>query len=95
MQLHELGSAITEIRERLQRIERAVEHEPCPPSSSPTGERLLKADEVQSRLNISRTTLWQMRRRGEISAVSIGRSVRFRESDVAALVADGGVEVQK
>ena len=47
---------------------------------------LLSTAQVCRRLGIGRTTLHEMRRRGRIEAVTIGRAVRFRASDVDALM---------
>lgn len=47
------------------------------------------------RYAISRTTVWRLRRSGALQSVNIGRAVRYRAADVAALLEDGGVEVQK
>ena len=47
---------------------------------------LLKEEQVCRRLKIGRTTLWQLRRRGELPAVHIGRAVRYRASDVRAFI---------
>lgn len=46
---------------------------------------LLTGDETKSYLKISRTTLWRLRRSGQLPAVNIGRAVRYRLSDVIAL----------
>lgn len=53
-------------------------------------DKLLTADEACTRLSISRTTLWHLRRRGTIAPVYLGRAVRFRASDVDALVETRG-----
>jgi excisionase family DNA binding protein len=49
-------------------------------------ESLLKTSETCDRLAISRTTLHEMRKRGEIEAVRVNGGVRFRASDVDELV---------
>jgi excisionase family DNA binding protein len=78
-----------ELLQRLDRMERKIDQltsdaeNETPAADS---DRLLKPDVVQKRLQVSRTTLWQLRRRGELKAVAIGRAVRFRESDVDALL---------
>ena len=47
---------------------------------------LLKEEQVCRHLKIGRTTLWQLRRRGELPAVHIGRAVRYRASDVRGFI---------
>ena len=48
-------------------------------------ERLMTAEEVQDVFQVSRQTIWRWRRDGILPAVQIGRSVRFRRSDVEKL----------
>ena len=49
---------------------------------------LLSYHDLTIRLNLSRTALWGLVRRGEFPApIKIGRSVRFRESDVTEWIA--------
>ena len=55
---------------------------PEPPSTS----GLVTINEVCERLGISRTTVYQMRKRGDLKAVNIGGAVRFRKEDVDALI---------
>ena len=55
-------------------------NKPDPPSSS-----LLSAKDVCDRLAIGRTTLYNLRKKGEIEAVTVGGSIRFRRADVEAL----------
>ncbi|ACY46970.1 helix-turn-helix domain-containing protein [Rhodothermus marinus] len=47
---------------------------------------LLTPREVCALLRIGRTTLWELRRRGLLRAVYVGRSPRFRREDVEQLV---------
>ena len=47
---------------------------------------LLTPREVCSLLRIGRTTLWELRRRGLLRAIYVGRSPRFRREDVETLV---------
>lgn len=54
---------------------------------------LLKESQARSYLQISRTTLWRLRRSGQLPAVNIGRSVRYRLSDVIALTKKDEVEI--
>ncbi|QXD16989.1 helix-turn-helix domain-containing protein [Rhodocaloribacter litoris] len=57
-------------------------------------DRLLTVREVLDILRIGRTTLHQLRRRGVIEAVHIGRAVRFRASDIERLI-EHGAEVER
>lgn len=52
-------------------------------------EKLLKADDVAEMLNVAKATpyVWAHRRR--IRCVKLGRSLRFKLSDVTALVESG------
>lgn len=52
----------------------------------PASDRLVTINDVCERLDISRTTVYQMRKRGALKAVQIGGAVRFREEDVNALI---------
>ncbi len=47
---------------------------------------LLTPREVCTLLRVGRTTLWELRRKGLLKAVYVGRSPRFRREDVEALV---------
>jgi excisionase family DNA binding protein len=42
----------------------------------------LTEKEVMQRLDISRTTLWELRKKGLIAFLRIGSAVRYREADV-------------
>lgn len=44
---------------------------------------LLTVREVAALLSVSETTVYRLKRRGEISCVKVGSSLRFRPSDVA------------
>lgn len=48
--------------------------------------RLLKADELAERLQVSRYKAYELLRNGDIPAVLIGRLVRCREEDVRAFI---------
>ncbi len=48
--------------------------------------RLLTVDEVARQLRCSQSMVYALVRRGELTAVRIGVSVRFREQDVEAFV---------
>jgi len=54
-------------------------------------EKLLTADEVCQRLNISRQTLYKWGKKGWINPVKLGYAVRWRETDVKA-IQKGGVK---
>lgn len=53
------------------------------------GDRLLKASEVAALLSVSTRLVWRLRATGELPAVTIGRSTRFRRSDVERIIAEG------
>lgn len=86
---------LDELAERAARraADLVVAHLTALQESAATPERLLTSEEARARLHVSTTTLWQMRRRGELVAVQVGRAVRFRASDVDA-IAQGHVAVQ-
>lgn len=46
------------------------------------GDRLLTAEEAAAILRISTKTLYRLRDAGKLNAVKIGRSLRYRESDL-------------
>jgi excisionase family DNA binding protein len=50
-------------------------------------EALLKVSEVAARLRVSVATIRRMVQRGQLPAIKIGKQLRYRESDVAALIA--------
>ena len=54
---------------------------------------LLSVGQVCLLLNISRTTLWKLRRQGHIPTVEIGRALRFRRADVERLMA-GSIDLR-
>jgi predicted DNA-binding transcriptional regulator AlpA len=56
---------------------------------APAEAHLLTGGEVCRRLSIGPTTLWQMRRKGVIIPIYLGRAVRFRAADVEALQKGG------
>jgi len=49
-------------------------------------ERLLRLTDVLDLTRVSRTTILALVRRGDLPVVRIGRALRFRRSDVAALM---------
>lgn len=56
-------------------------------------ESLLTIRDVCATLSVGRTTVWQLRRQGKLPAVQIGSAVRFRRSDVEALIQPENREV--
>ncbi len=46
--------------------------------------KLLTVKEVMEVLRVSRTTLWQMTKRGEIGSYKIGNESRYSEEDIRA-----------
>lgn len=58
-----------------------------PETTSTPSKRLLNRVEVRERWGVSDSTLARLVRRGELVGVKIGRSVRFPEAEVDALVA--------
>ena len=54
--------------------------------SAPTGPHLVTAAEACRRLACGRTKLWDLRRTGQLPTVTLGGAVRFRLSDLDALV---------
>ncbi len=60
-------------------------------------ERLLTVEEVIAHLQISRSKLYQLVREGQLRAVKIGRTVRFRSGTIQAFIeqSEQVVEVAK
>ena len=50
-------------------------------------QRLLSPREAAQVLGISTRTLWDLKGRGEIPCVKIGRSVRYARADIEAFIA--------
>jgi excisionase family DNA binding protein len=50
--------------------------------------KLLKGDDVAEILNISRSLAYLLMRRGEISTIKIGRTVRVRYEDLLKFIKD-------
>lgn len=61
-----------------------------PPKPEQT-DNLLTAEEVSKKLNVSRVTLYQWKRKGWLIPVKLGYAVRWRESDIKA-IQKGGIE---
>ncbi len=59
---------------------------PDPPVIAPD-DRLLRPVEVEARLAISKSKLWQLVQQGDLTPVRMGGAVRFRESAVNAYIA--------
>lgn len=60
------------------------------PSSHSQAAGLATVAEAQSYLRISRTTLHNLERRGDLRPVRIGRALRFRWADLQRLAGEGG-----
>src|SRR6266403_5218871 len=45
---------------------------------------LLDSEEVQTRLKLTRQTLWELRRAGKLVWIKVGGAVRYRREDVEA-----------
>lgn len=52
--------------------------------------RFLSVERTMELTDVSRTTLWHWERKGILLPVKIGRTVKYRESDVIALIEKGG-----
>jgi len=59
--------------------------------SEMTTDKLLTFEDLTEVLSVSRRTAIRLRDNGSIPAVKIGRSVRFRLSDIQAFIERGGV----
>lgn len=55
----------------------------------PFPEILLSSTQVQQMLGLSRTSIWRLTRLGVLLPVHIGTALRFRRSEVLALMQDG------
>lgn len=62
-------------------IDRA-KNELLPPLIASSQEKLLTKKEVMKKFGVCDTTLWHWRNKGYLEAVKVGRSVRYRQSDV-------------
>ena len=54
-----------------------------PPVQGPLVPSLLTVRQVAALLSVSETTVYRLKRRGQISCVKVGGSLRFRPADVA------------
>jgi excisionase family DNA binding protein len=65
---------------------------PCDAKSEPLDsiEALITGKRVCEILNVSSRTLWGLANAGTIPVVRIGRSVRYRPSDVRSFIENGG-----
>ncbi len=55
----------------------------------PYPEILLSSTQVQQMLSLSRTSIWRLTRHGVLLPVHIGTALRFRRSEVLALMQAG------
>lgn len=55
----------------------------------PYAEVLLSSTQVQHMLGLSRTSIWRLARHGALLPVHIGTALRFRRSEVLALMQVG------
>jgi excisionase family DNA binding protein len=46
------------------------------------GELLLREDEAIATTKLSKTTLWRLRREGQLRVIKVGRAVRYPASEV-------------
>ena len=53
--------------------------------------KLLKANEVAEILGVSRSFAYQLMRRGQITSVRIGRSIRVRPDDLDLFIKDNEI----
>ena len=49
-------------------------------------DRLLTKKEVCSQLGIGETSVWNLTKRGRLTAVKVGKSVRYRQSEVTDIL---------
>lgn len=56
----------------------------------PPKNRFLSVERTMELTDVSRTTLWHWERKGILTPVKIGRTVKYRESDVIELIEKGG-----
>jgi|SRR5690554_4898402 len=56
----------------------------------PPQNRFLSVERTMELIDVSRTTLWHWERKGILMPVKIGRTVKYRESDVTELIEKGG-----
>jgi|GEM_PF-5025177 len=55
--------------------------------------RLLRTEEVMELLNVSRGTIYNLRRAGRLRPVHLGRAVRYRAADVRRLIEESREKV--
>jgi len=55
-------------------------------------ERLLRASEVASILNVSRSLAYRLMKQGDIPSIRINRVVRVRPSDLKVFIEDNRIE---
>ena len=55
----------------------------------PRSEQLLTRTQVAEQLAVHEQTVWRLEKSGDLPRVKIGRSVRYRESDVNSIARHG------
>lgn len=71
-------------REALDEVMTGINQQPQPQN------RFLSVERTMELTDVSRTTLWHWERKGILHPVKIGRTVKYRESDVVGLIEKGG-----
>lgn len=71
-------------REALNEVVAGINQQPQPQN------RFLSVERTMELMDVSRTTLWHWERKGILLPVKIGRTVKYRESDVIELIEKGG-----
>ena len=58
----------------------------CPIYMKSEEDRLLTKKEVCAQLGIGETSVWNLTKRGRLTAVKVGKSVRYRQSEVTDIL---------
>ncbi|MBW3578292.1 MAG: helix-turn-helix domain-containing protein [Actinobacteria bacterium] len=58
-------------------------------------ERLLTVSEVAAELRVSNMTVYRLIRRGQLSALRVGKNYRVRQQDLAAYLKAGSVQAEQ
>lgn len=77
------------LRERLAGLLVAPEAKPPTPAADRDPLELLDAEQAMAALHISRTSLWRLEKRGELTLTRIGRRVLLTRADLERLVRRG------
>ena len=86
----DLREALGEVRDELEEVRKSLDAFSDDRHSVQAEESpYLTTKDVTRRLHISKTTLWDLRRRGEIKAFNAGRRLLFKREDVDAFVERG------